>query len=88
MGRVVKTTNALGNPAYTTYDKSGNVLTSTDYAGNLTTYTYDSLDRVISKQSNDGTVSFAYTADGKISTVTDSTGTTMFTYDLMYGLTI
>ena len=31
--------------------------------------------------------SFAYTTDGKISTVTDSTGTTMFTYDLMDGLT-
>ena len=86
-GRVVKTTNALGNSAYTTYDKSGNVLTSTDYAGNLTTYTYDSLDRLISKSNNDGTVNYTYTADGKISTVTDSTGTTMFTYDLMDGLT-
>ncbi len=86
-GRVIKTTNALGNSAYTTYDKSGNVLTSTDYAGSLTSYTYDSLDRVSSKTTPDGTVSFAYTADGKISTVTDSTGTTMFTYDLMDGLT-
>ena len=86
-GRVVKTTNALGNSAYTTYDKSGNVLTSTDYAGNITSYTYDSLDRVSSKTTPDGTVSFAYTTDGKISTVTDSTGTTMFTYDLMDGLT-
>ena len=86
-GRVIKTTNALGNSAYTTYDKSGNVLTSTDYAGSLTSYTYDSLDRVSSKTTPDGTVSFAYTADGKISTVTDNSGVTSFTYDNMDGLT-
>ena len=86
-GRVVKTTNALGNSAYTTYDKSGNVLTSTDYAGSLTSYTYDSLDRVSSKTTPDGTVSFAYTTDGKISTVTDSSGVTSFAYDNMDGLT-
>ncbi len=86
-GRVVKTTNALGNSAYTTYDKSGNVLTSTDYAGNITSYTYDSLDRVSSKTTPDGTVSFAYTTDGKISTVTDSSGVTSFIYDNMDGLT-
>ena len=86
-GRVVKTTNALGNSAYTTYDKSGNVLTTTDYAGSLTSYTYDSLDRVSSKTTPDGTVSFAYTADGKISTVTDNSGVTSFTYDNMDGLT-
>ena len=85
-GRVIKTTNALGNSAYTTYDKSGNVLTSTDYAGSLTSYTYDSLDRVSSKTTPDGTVSFAYTADGKISTVTDNSGVTSFTYDNMDGL--
>lgn len=87
LGRVIKTTNALGQTAEVTYDESGNVLTSTDYAGNLTTYTYDSLDRVSSKTTPDGTVSYTYTADGKLSAVTDSTGTTTFTYDSMDGLT-
>ena len=86
-GRVVKTTNALGNTSEVTYDESGNVLTSTDFGGNLTTYTYDNLDRVSSKTTPDGTVSYTYTADGKISTVTDSTGTTTFTYNNMDGLT-
>lgn len=86
-GRVIKTTNALGNSAYTTYDNSGNVLTSTDYAGNLTSFVYDEFDRLTSKTNNDGTVNYTYTADGKISSVTDSTGTTMFTYDVMDGLT-
>lgn len=65
-GRVIKTTNALGNSAYTTYDNSGNVLTSTDYAGNLTTYAYDNFDRLTGKSNNDGTVNYTYTADGKI----------------------
>ena len=86
-GRVIKTTNALGNSTYTTYDESGTVLTSTDFGGNLTTYTYDDLDRVSSKTTPDGTVSYTYTVDGKISTVTDSTGTTTFTYNSMDGLT-
>ena len=86
-GRVIKTTNALGNSAYTTYDESGNVLTSTDYAGNTTTFTYDNYDRILSKTNNDGTVSYAYTADGKISSVTDNSGVTKFTYDSMDGLT-
>ena len=86
-GRVIKTTNALGNTSEVTYDESGNVLTSTDFGGNLTTYTYDNLDRVSSKTTPDGTVSYTYTADGKLSTVTDSTGTTTFTYNNMDGLT-
>ena len=86
-GRVVKTTNALGNSAYTTYDKSGNVLTSTDYVGNVTTFEYDSLDRLTGKTNNDGTVNYTYTADGKISKVTDNSGVTSFTYDDMDGLT-
>ena len=34
----------------------------------------------------DGTVNYTYTTDCKISSVTDSTGTTTFTYDLMDGL--
>lgn len=54
------------------------------YLLSVTSYEYDldeNLVRVI------GTVKYTYTADGKISTVTDSTGTTTFTYDLMDGLT-
>lgn len=75
-GRVIKITNALGQTAEVTYDISGNVLTSTDYAGNLTTYTSDGLDRVSSKTTPDGVVKYAYTTDGKLSVVTDNSGTT------------
>lgn len=85
-GRVIKTTNALGNTAETTYDVSGNILTSTDFGGHLTTFAYDSFDRIITKTTADGEITFTYTADGKLSTVTDSTGTTEYYYNNMDGL--
>ena len=86
-GRVVKTTNALGQTATVDYDEIGNVEASTDFGGNKTTYTYDSLDRVASKTTADDTVNYTYTTDGKLSAVTDSTGTTSYIYDNMDGLT-
>lgn len=85
-GRVIRTTNALGKTAEVTYDISGNVLTSTDFAGKLTSYTYDEFDRLASKTTDDGTVTYSYTVDGKLSSVKDSTGTTKYTYDSMDGL--
>ena len=84
--RVIKTTNALGQTAEVTYDKCGNILTSTDFGGKLTTYTYDEFDRLASKETADGTVTYAYTADGKLSAVTDETGTTKYFYNGMDGL--
>lgn len=86
MGRVIKMTNALGKTAEATYDISGNVLTSTDFAGKLTSYTYDEFDRLASKTTEDGTITYSYTVDGKLSSVKDSTGTTKYTYDSMDGL--
>lgn len=85
-GRVIRTTNALGKTAEVTYDISGNVLTSTDFAGKLTSYTYDEFDRLASKTTADGTVTYSYTIDGKLSSVVDSTGTTKYDYDSMDGL--
>ncbi len=85
-GRVIRTTNALGKTAEVTYDISGNVLTSTDFAGKLTSYTYDEFDRLASKTTEDGTVTYSYTVDGKLSSVVDSTGTTKYSYDSMDGL--
>lgn len=84
--RVIKTTNALGQTAEVTYDICGNVLTSTDFGGKLTSFTYDEFDRVIEKKTADGTVTYSYTTDGKLSSVTDKTGTTKYTYDSMDGL--
>ena len=45
-GRVLKTTDPLGNKTSTTYDSAGNVLTRTDARGDVTTYEYDAIGRV------------------------------------------
>jgi RHS repeat-associated protein len=41
-GRIVRTTDPLGNSTEVTYDDVGNVLTQTDPLGNVTSYEYDS----------------------------------------------
>lgn len=70
-----------------TYDEAGNVKTSTNARGIVATYTYDALNRVtrISYSSNGGTIDFTYdvglNALGKLSTMTDGSGTTQWTYN-------
>ena len=86
LGRVIKTTNALGMTAEASYDISGNILTSTDFAGKLTSYEYDKFDRLISKKNNDGIITYSYTIDGKLESVTAPNGTTRYTYNDMDGL--
>ena len=86
-GRVVKTTDANGNSSEKTYDESGNVLTETDFGGKLTTYTYDAYDRLTGKVTADGTVSYSYTAEGCLASVSTPAGTTRYTYDETDGLT-
>lgn len=86
-GRVIKVTNALGKTAEMSYDECGNVITATDFGGKLTTYAYDAYDRLISRKTDDGTVTYSYTSDGKLESVKDSLGTTKYIYDSMNGLT-
>ena len=69
-----------------TYDICGNVLTSTDYAGKLTSYTYDEFDRITSKTTEDGTITYSYTVDGKLSSVEDNNGITSYTMTVWMGL--
>jgi RHS repeat-associated protein len=68
-----------------TYDAAGNLQTLTDYNGNTTTYTYDNLNRLLSRTPDsrlpDVPESFTYTATGKRATMTDASGTTIYTYD-------
>ncbi len=86
LSRLTKVTNALGKTSEITYDECGNVLTATDFGGKLTTYTYDAYDRLISKKTADGTTTYAYTTDGKLSSVTDKSGIIKYTYNDMVGL--
>ena len=46
-GRVLTTTNILGQKSTKTYDWMGNLLTDTDPKGNVTRYTYDVLGRLV-----------------------------------------
>ena len=72
-----------------TFDAAGNLLTSTDAKGQLTTYTYDVLSRLSTISYADGqTVTYQYDQGangiGRLSSITDSSGSTTYTYD-QYG---
>jgi RHS repeat-associated protein len=87
LGRVTKKINPdRGNTEYT-YDVSGNILTETNAKGESKTYTYDIANRKTSVSYNDATLNETYEYDqgenakGRLTSITDSSGTTSFTYD-------
>jgi YD repeat-containing protein len=87
LGRVTKKINPdRGNTEYT-YDVSGNVLTETNAKGESKTFTYDIANRKTSVSYNDVTLNETYEYDqgenakGRLTSITDSSGTTSFTYD-------
>lgn len=69
-----------------TFDAAGNVITSTDARGNTATYSYDALNRRTHAAFADGT-SAAWQYDqgangiGRLSMITDVTGSTGYAYD-------
>jgi RHS repeat-associated protein len=70
-----------------TYDALGNVATSTDANGKTAAYTYDGLNRVTNIAYTGGaSVGFTYDqgtyGKGHLTTLTDPTGTTTWTYDI------
>ena len=86
-GRAVKTINALGHEALSKYDeKTGSLVESTDFSGKTTKYSYDRFNRMTRRESGSEAAEFAYTVDGKLASVTDSLGVTLFAYDSMDGL--
>ena len=69
-----------------TYDEAGNRKTTLDARGKLTSYDYDALNRLILVTFDDGaTISYEYdvgsNAIGRLNKITDSSGTTTWTYD-------
>ncbi len=97
LGRLTQVTLPNGETTVYTYDHAGNVLTMTDAAGNVTTYEYNYANLTVrliraggrtgprGNYSYDATkiTSYTYTADGKLSTVTDRNGAvTVYVYDI------
>lgn len=80
-----------------TYDPAGNVIQSTDARGVVTQFSYDALNRLTKKHypadpSEDVTYTYDQTANGSdgighLATVTDSTGSTQYTYDALGDIT-
>jgi RHS repeat-associated protein len=68
-----------------TYDAAGNLLTSTDARSKIATYAYDALNRVTSLTYSDQTIGYTYDSGtnqkGRLTEVTDGSGSTSWTYD-------
>jgi len=81
-----------GVTTYTSHDRAGNVLGQTDARNKTTAYTYDALNRIKTITYNDGsTTVYDYdvgaNAIGRLSSMTDVTGTTAWSYDIHGGVT-
>ena len=89
LGQLKQTTSPDTGVATQTYDSAGNVKTSTNARGHTTTYTYDALNRVSKIVYHDGVqVVFGYDevaggnfGIGRLTSVTDSSGSTTYRYD-------
>lgn len=89
LGQLKQTVSPDTGVATQTYDSAGNVKTSTNARGHTTTYTYDALNRVSKIVYHDGAqVVFGYDevaggnfGIGRLTSVTDSSGSTTYRYD-------
>ena len=86
-GQLRKETSADRGLTTYTYDAAGNLATKTDARGFTTTYSYDAINRLTSVLYDDGT-SATYTYDaglyasGRLTKITDASGTLEFSYDV------
>jgi RHS repeat-associated protein len=85
LGRPTRWMLPLGMSEAHTYNAVGNLLTRTDFEGKTTTYTYDSLNRLTGKipdaSLGAAAVSFSYTPTSMRASMTDATGTSVYSYD-------
>jgi RHS repeat-associated protein len=81
--RLVKTTDPLGNISASTYDGDSNQVTATDARGVTTTTTFNADNRPLKVTYSDGTptVTYAYDADGDVTTLAGATGTQTLAYN-------
>lgn len=88
-GRVAQTTFPSTLAESYIYDAVGNLTAKTDRKGQTISYSYDELDRLVTKTypAGGGSVSYTYEAGGRMTQVTDASGTYGFTYDNVGRLT-
>ena len=80
-------TDPLGATVQYTYDSLGNLKQTIDKKGTVIQYQYDGLGRMTSQASSDETIAMAYNMLDKPTSITDGTGTTVYTYDGLSRLT-
>ena len=82
LGRRISHTMPGGQSESFTYDFAGNVTYYTSFNGAAITNQYDLMDRLTNRTSINGyKASFVYSATGKQTIMTDTSGTTSYTYD-------
>jgi len=93
MGRKVRTVSPDTGITKYTYDAAGNLATKTDNKGITVAYSYDDLSRLTAVAFPDAFQNIFYTYDqgtngiGRLTTMTDPSGTTSYTYDAKGNLT-
>lgn len=88
LNRVKKIIYPGGKTEEFTYDANGNKASQTNGKGEVTTWVYDKLDRATSKILPGGfTMSYSYDNWNSLVALTDQSGTTNYTYDVMNRLT-
>lgn len=83
-GRLQQITDPLGRQTTFAYDPAGNQTKITDAAGNSTTMGYDNSNRLTSASYSTGKpapVSYSYNKDGLATSITDTSGTSSYSYD-------
>jgi RHS repeat-associated protein len=83
---VTEVTDPLGHKTTKEYDAVGNLVKLTDPKSRTATYTFDPANRLIEVSYSSGkpaAVKYEYDKDGDRTKMTDGTGTTIYTYDLL-----
>jgi len=86
LGEITEIKDPLGRVTKEEYDVAGNLKTVIDAAKRTTKYTYDPANRLTEISYSDGktpAVKYEYDADGDRTKMTDGTGKTSYTYDIL-----